>query len=263
MKYSIVILGLLVSQLCFSQILNIQHSKIKQDSSFVKGNLTASLSLYNRSAAADSPVEFFGYNLNSSIALFPKNSRISSVTRINYLKINENMFLNTGFQHLRYSMFEDKKIHPEAFVQYQYDNFRGLSPRWVAGLGVRHDIVKTKKLSLFFSPGIMAEYESWLVPDSNTGEEVNVSFLKSTNYVGFRWDVNDNLDINSINYYQTTYDRNANLWRNRFNVELNFNTKITERFGFNNSFSIAYEDQPIVAITQTIYSFTAGVNYRF
>lgn len=263
MKFFFSIIFLCYLQFSYSQILNIQHSKIQQDSSFVKGNLTASLSLYNRSAAADSPVEFFGYTLNSSIALFPKNSRISIVNRFNYLKINENTFLNTGFQHLRFSMFEDKNIHPEAFVQYQYDNFRGLSPRWVAGIGVRHDFIKTEKVSLFFSPGIMVEYESWLVPGSETGEHVNVSFIKSTNYIGLRWDVNDNLDINSINYYQTTYDRSAGVWRNRFNIELNFNTKITERFGFNNSISLAYEDQPIVDITQTIYSFTAGVIYKF
>lgn len=263
MKYLVVIICILVSQVGFSQILNIQHSKIEQDSTFLKGNLTASFSIYNRSAAADSPVEFIGYNLKSSIAIFPKNSRLSLINRFNYLKINDDTFLNTGFQHLRFSMLEDQKVHPEAFVQYQYDNFRGLSPRWVAGVGIRHDLVKTEKLSLFFSPGLMAEYESWLVPGSETGEQINVSFLKSTNYIGLRWDVNDNLDINTINYYQTTYDRSAGAWRNRYNMELNFNTKITERFGFNNSFSIAYEDRPIVDITQTIYSFTAGVNYKF
>ncbi|WMN11401.1 DUF481 domain-containing protein [Marivirga salinae] len=261
MKYFILAIFICFSHFGFSQILNLQNSKIEKDSSLIKGNVTASLSMYNRSAAANEPVEFFGYNLKSSIALFLKNSRLAFINDFSYLKINEDPFLNTGFQHLRYSMFEDKRVHPEAFVQFQYDNFRGLFPRWIAGVGLRHDLVKTEDFSFFFSPGIMWEYEAWMIP--NTEDEVKVSFLKSTNYIGFRWDVNEFLDINTINYYQTTYDSDAELWRNRYSIELNINSKITERLGINNSFTLSYEDEPIVPITQTIYNFTAGINYKF
>lgn len=243
------------------QILNLQNSKIEKDSSLIKGNVTASFSMYNRSAAADEPVEFFGYNIKSSIALFLKNSRLAFINDFSYLRINEDPFLNTGFQHLRFSMFEDRRVHPEAFAQFQYDNFRGLFPRWITGVGLRHDLIKTDNFSFFFSPGIMWEYEAWLIPGSE--DQVKVDFLKSTNYIGFRWDVNDYLDINTINYYQTTYDSEAKLWRNRYSIEININSKITERLGINNSFTLSYEDEPIVPITQTIYNFTAGVNYRF
>jgi hypothetical protein len=244
-----------------AQILNMQNSKIEKDSSFLKGNLTASFSVYNRSAAADAPVEFLGYNIKSSIAIFPKNSRLSFMNNFSYLKINEDPFLNTGFQHLRFSMFENKRVHPEAFVQFQYDNFRGLFPRWIAGVGIRHDLIKEENFSFFFSPGIMWEYEAWIIP--GTEDQVKVNFLKSTNYFGFRWDVNDYLDINTINYYQTTYDGDAEIWRNRYSIELNINSKISERLGINNSFTLSYEDEPIVPITQTIYNFTAGINYKF
>lgn len=263
MRFFLVLGFLLAFQSGFCQILNLQNSKIEKDSSLVKGNFTASFSLYNRSAAADSPVEFIGYNIKSSVAIFPKNSRISLINSFNYLRINDNDFLNTGFQHVRFSMFEDRKLHPEAFGQYQYDNFRGLAPRILGGVGLRIDLIKKDNFSLFAGPGVMVESESWQVPGSETGEQIDVSFFKSTNYIGLRWDVNDNFDINSINYYQTTYDRDAGVWRNRYNVDLNFNTKISERFGINNSFSLAYEDKPIVDITQTIYSFTAGVNFSF
>jgi len=261
MKYLVLAFFISFSQFGFSQILNLQNSKIEKDSSFLKGNVTASFSIYNRSAAADEPVEFLGYNFKSSIAIFPKNSRLSLINDFSYLKINEDPFLNTGFQHLRFSMFENKAIHPEAFVQFQYDNFRGLFPRWIGGVGLRDDLIKTENFSFFFSPGIMWEYEAWLIPGSE--EQRKVNFLKSTNYIGFRWDVNDYLDVNTINYYQTTYDSDAELWRNRYSVELNVNSKITERLGINNSFTLSYEDEPIVPITQTIYNFTAGINYKF
>jgi hypothetical protein len=261
MKYLIVIFLSSISTLGFSQILNLQNSKLEKDSSFIKGNVSASFSMYNRSAAADQPVEFLSYSLKSSIALFFENSRLSFMNNFSFLEINDAPFLNTGFQHVRFSMLEDRRIHPEAFGQFQYDNFRGLFPRWLGGFGIRHDLIKKDDFSFFFSPGIMYEYEAWQV--QGTEEQVKVGFLKSTNYIGLRWDVNDYLDINTINYYQTTYDGEAELWRNRYSIELNVNSKITERLGINNSFSLSYEDEPIVAITQTIYNFTAGVNYTF
>ena len=256
----IFLLAIFISPNLNGQILNIQKAAIKKDSAFLKGNLTASFSMYNRSAAADAPVEFFGYNIKSSFALFPKNARLAFMNDFSYLKINEAPFLNTGFQHVRYSLFENKRVHPEAFAQFQYDNFRGLFPRWLGGIGIRHDLIESEHFSFFFSPGIMYEYEGWLVP--NTDDKIIAQFFKSTNYVGFRWDINKNFDVNMINFYQTTYDRSAELWRNRYSFELNLNSKITKRFTVTNSFTLSYEDEPIVAITQTIYNFSAGLTYR-
>ncbi|SMG17780.1 outer membrane insertion C-terminal signal [Marivirga sericea] len=261
MKFFLVAVFICLSHAGISQILNLQSSKIEKDSSLIKGNMTASFSMYNRSAAANEPVEFLGASFKSSIAIFPKNARLSLINDFSYLEINEDAFLNTGFQHLRFSIFENRRMHPEAFVQFQYDNFRGLFPRWIGGLGIRNDFIKRKNFSFFFSPGIMWEYEAWLIP--GTEKQMKVSFIKSTNYIGFRWDVNDYIDINTINYYQTTYDPEEELWRNRYSIELNINSKITEKLGINNSFTLSYEDEPIVPITQTIYNFTAGVNYKF
>ena len=244
-----------------AQILNMQKSDLEEDTSKWKGNITSSFGLYNRSAAADEPVEFFEFSLKSDFAFFFKKARLSLVNEINYLQINDDPFLNTGFQHIRFQWQVEKHIHPEAFTQFQYDNFRGLFPRILAGSGWRFIVAKKKSLSFFFGAGLMYEYENWEIPDSPSKREVE--FLKSTNYLGLRWKINPNLDLNMIAYYQTTYDQDQELWRNRYSLDLNLNSKVSKRFKINTNFSLGHEDQPIVAITKTVYNFTTGLNYSF
>lgn len=245
-----------------SQILNIEKSALDRDTiKLFLANITSGMVLYNRSAAIDEPVEFIGFDLKSSIAYFPGKNRISSITNINYLKINDEPFLNTGYQHFRFDFRKDKKVHPEAFAQYQYDNFRGLSPRLLAGAGMRHRIIKNDQFTLIFSVGLMYEYENWQDPFSE--ESVIAKFWKSTNYVVFRVKISDWADFNGIQYYQTVYDPAIDKFRNRFSTDLNLNAKLTDRLLWTTSFTISYESDPIVPIVRTIYRLANGLTYKF
>ncbi len=244
-----------------AQILNIEKSALDRDTTkkFL-GNLTGSLVMYNRSAAAEAPVEFFGFDWKSSIAYFPGKHRISSITNINYLKINESPFLNTGYQHFRFDYRKDRKVYPEAFAQYQYDNFRGLSPRLLAGVGMRHRLYKNEHVTFTFSVGVMYESERWAVPGSE--QTVQANFWKSTNYLVFRLKISDWADFNSIQYFQTAYDGDIHGWRNRYNTDLNLNTKLTSRLLWTSSFTLSFENRPIVPITRTIYRFSNGITVK-
>tara|TARA_R110002096_G_scaffold378222_7_gene572177 strand:- start:49770 stop:50561 length:792 start_codon:yes stop_codon:yes gene_type:complete len=253
--------SLFILQNSEAQILNVQKSDLQKDSTKFKGNITSSLSTYNRSAAVDEPVELFGFEFQSGFAFFFKNSRLTLLNKFDYLKINDDPFLNTGYQHVRYNLFEDELFHPEVFGQIQYDNFRGLFPRILGGMGFRYDFIENDKLSMFSGFGVMYEYEKWSLPNSNLFIEVD--FLKSTNYLGWRWNISESFDANMIAYFQTAYDQSASVWRNRYSFEVNLNSKINKRFNITNSFSLGHEDQPIVPITKTIYNFTTGLNIVF
>ncbi len=109
-----------------AQILNVQKSTLEKDTSKVKGTITGTMDLYNRSAAADDPVEFFEYKIKSSIGVFFKNSSLAFINDFGYSELNGSKLLNSGYQHVRYSMQEDKNWHPEFFAQFQHDDFRGL-----------------------------------------------------------------------------------------------------------------------------------------
>ncbi|MBX2968485.1 MAG: DUF481 domain-containing protein [Cyclobacteriaceae bacterium] len=243
-----------------AQILNIEKSALDRDTTkkFL-GNISGSLLLYNRSAAIEDPVEFFGFDIKSSIAYFPGKHRISSITRIDYLKINEDPFLNTGYQHVRFDFRKDRKVHPEAFAQYQYDNFRGLDPRLLLGVGMRHRLYHNEHFTLVFSIGIMYESEKWTHP--KTEEVMRISFWKSTNYLVFRIKISEWADFNSIQYFQTAFDPAIDAFRNRYSTDINLNTKLTSRLRWTTSFTLSFENRPIVPIVRTIYRFSNGITY--
>ncbi len=246
----------------FAQILNIEKAVLDKDTTknFI-GNITGGFVLYNRSAAADDPVEFLGFDFKSSIAYYPGRHRVLSLTNIDYLRINENIFLNTGYQHFRFDFRKDRKVYPEAFTQYQYDNFRGLSPRLLIGTGMRHRLYKNENFTFTFSVGIMYESERWQHP--STMESVLVNFWKSTNYLVFRWKITEWADFNSVQYFQTAYDGNIQAFRHRYSTDINLNTKLTERLSWTSSFSLNFENRPIVPVVRTVYRLSNGISLKF
>lgn len=260
MKYIATLVLIVSSYSAQAQILNMQKATLEKDSSKVKGTFTGNLSLYNRSAAADEKVAFFSYNMKSSVGVFFKQSTLAFMNDFGYTELNGDRLLSAAYQHIRYTINEDKKWKPEFFAQFQLDGFRGLFPRLLFGASVRHDIIQKEKFSFFYAPGFMYEYEVWQQPKEDG--EVEVDYVKSTNYFGLRWDVNEGFSINMVAYYQTGYDKNEELWRNRYSLEININSAITKRFQLNNHFSLMHESAPIVEITPTIYNLSMGVSYK-
>ncbi len=221
----------------------------------------AGLSIYNRSAAADAPVNLFGYNFDVNSIYYPGKHAYMFISKFDYLRINESDFLNFGYLHGRINFLRDKRVNYETYVQFSYDNFRGLDPRWVLGGAVRHNLVKEDNFTFIFGVGGLYEFEKWLHPE--TGELVEASLFKSSNYVSLQWTINQFVDFNMVNYYQVGYDRSISSFRNRISNSTILNTKLTDMFSLTNTFEIAYEDQPIVPITRLIYSFKTGLAINF
>jgi hypothetical protein len=245
-----------------AQILNIEKNTLDKDTTKkVLGNAGLSFSLNNRSASETNPVNFIGIVAHSSVALFPGKHRISLINRFDYLRINDAPFINTGFQHVRINFFKERRVHPEAFAQVQYDNFRGLFPRVLTGAGMRHRLLKSPSVTFVFSVGAMYEYERWQHPES--GGFILQNLWKTTNYLSFRYKISESADFNAIQYFQTGYDSSIKTFRNRYSVDANLNTRITHRLTLTTTFNLGYEHRPVVPITRTIYSFTQGINVKF
>lgn len=241
------------------QILNIERYKIEKDTAKVfTFKTTAGLNIYNRSAAADNPVDLFGYNININALYYPNKHAFMFVSKFDYLKINDNDFLNFGFIHGRVNFNRDEDINYDVYSQYSYDNFRGLHPRVIAGGSIRKNLIKNDNISFVLGIGGFFEHERWDNPI--TEEQVEVNLFKNSNYLSFRMSVNDFLDINTMNYYQVGYDNAINSFRHRISSITNINTKISERFSLTNSFEINYEDKPIVPITKLIFAFRTGIS---
>jgi hypothetical protein len=260
LKQLIVFLFIFISFSSQSQILNIERYRLQGDSSKVfVAKATAGLNIYNRSAAADAPVNLFGYKWDFNSMYHPGKHAFIFVSNFDYLKINQEDFLNFGLIHGRTVFNFEEKNNIETFVQYSYDNFRGLAPRWIVGGTLRTKVWESERLTLIMGLGGLYENETWEHPF--TEENVKVDFFKSSNYVSFRLSINEYVDFNLVNYYQVGYDNSIEAFRNRVNGNLNLNTKITDRFSFTNSFNFSFEDKPIVPITRFIFAFNTGISF--
>lgn len=217
---------------------------------------TFGLNVYNRSAAADAPVNLFGYTLDVNALYYPGKHAYILMSKFDYLRINESDFLNFGFVHGRVNFFRQEPVNYEFYAQYSFDNFRGLDPRLLLGGGVRFALLNEGPLTAVLGTGLLYEHERWRHPYS--GEQVAVNLLKNSTYLSFRATVNELLDLNTVVYYQTGYDGSISRLRNRVNASIVLNTRLSRRFSLNNSFDISYEDRPIVPITRTIYAFRTG-----
>jgi len=253
--------------LCFSivsqaQILNVEKSRLESDSSnYFAGNVSVSASLYNRSAAASDPVNLLGFNLNSNVYYKSVKHQYNFITQIDYLRINENPFLNTGFFHFRAHFFTKEMLSMEAYTQYQYDNFRQLRPRNIVGLNARQKIFQNTGSTMYGGVGPMFESETWVHPF--TDEQVQLSLVKLNSYLSYRAKLGESFDLNTVVYYQTGYDRNIGNFRNRINVMTNILARMTKRLSFTFSFNIQYEDRPVVPVTPLIYDIRNGIAVRF
>ena len=262
MRKTIFLFLFLISFSSHSQILNIERYRIKSDTSkalVVKA--TAGLNVFNRSAAADAPVNLFGYKWDINSMYHPGKHAYIFVSNFDYLRINDSDFLNFGLIHGRTVFNYDNKNNMETFVQYSFDNFRGLAPRWIAGGTFRTKVVESNRMTLILGLGGLYENETWEHPF--TEETIHIDFLKSSNYISLRLSLNDHVDFNMVNYYQVGYDPAIKAFRNRLNGNLNLNTKITDRLSFTNNFNFSYEDKPIVPITPFIFAFNTGISFDF
>jgi hypothetical protein len=222
-----------------AQILNIERLRMEKDTAkHFQFKTTFRLNVFNRSAGADDPVNLFGYNLDVNAIYYPNRHAYVFVSNFDYLKINNSDFLNFGFIHGRINFNREDKINYETYLQYSFDNFRGLDPRLLVGGSVRISMIKSERVDFILGLGGLQEWETWQHPYSE--EVVQVSLLKSSNYLSLRATLNEYVDVNLVNYYQVGYDRDISDFRQRINSSTIINTKISARFSLTNSFDISY-----------------------
>jgi len=242
-----------------AQILNMEKLRLEQDTAKnLLAKATVGLTANNRSGAEDEPAHLLAFNLDVNLMYYPGRHAYILVSKLDYLRVNDEGVMNFGYLHARSNFLRDKKFNYETFVQYSFDNPRGLDTRWIFGGGLRHDIFKTEKTTFLIGIGGMFEQEKWHYP--KTDRLVQANLFKSSNYLSLQSALNEYMDLNLISYYQTGYDRAIDSFRNRLSFSLILNAKLTDRLSLTNSFDIAYEDKPAIPITKLIYTLKTGIS---
>lgn len=245
------------------QIMNIE--KFRLDSLSRKNpfrlKLEANFDVYNRSATEEERAEFIALGSEISSIYAPGKHFYMLLGEIHYVENNSKEILNNGNLHVRSTLNFRNKYSPELFAQIQFDDFRGLNYRAIAGGAFRWNAIREKKFMLTLGAGPMYEFERWKSLEDQSITEVD--FVKLSSNVIIRWTISTHVDFNTIIYYQVGYDDEISRARNRYNNNTNLNFRITELISFKMGLRLAYEDRPIVPITKFIYSVENGISLNF
>lgn len=244
-----------------AQILNMEKYRVDLDSAKNYAvNLNGSFTRNNRSAALTSPVNLLGFNFTFNTIYRPRKHALIFIAHRNFLRINENPFINFGYLHARINYQRKSRINYESYLQMSDDNFRGLNPRLLAGNSIRYRFVDSDKSDLILGSGFFFEYERWLNPITTQWVEVN--FLKSSTNLVFRHSFSKLINFNGVVFYQIGYDRSISSFRHRYNGNVHLNFKISKHFVFTNFLDFSYEDRPVVPITKFIFNFRVGLGFE-
>lgn len=247
----------------YAQILNIEKSRLDSlnPEKPYQIKLEANINFYNRSATNAEKAEFFSTEAALNATYAPGKHAYLLIGEISYVENNSENILNNGNLHLRTTFNRRNKFSTEVYIQVQYDNFRGLTDRVLAGVAERWRIVESGKFDWHLASGPMFEYERWRVPENEGYRQKRLPKLSS--YTTLRWKISETVDFNTIVYYQVGYDSEDESTRHRVSNNSNLNFKITKKLSFHTGISIAFEDKPIVPITEFIYSVENGISLDF
>ncbi len=190
---------------------------------------------------------------------FTKNRHLFlSISKYNLGKVDNEDFLNDGFQHFRYNYKINDWLVWEAFTQIQYNERINLKMRWLAGSGPRFKLLNEDRYQLFFGTMYMYEYDKEV-----QGEEDDLIIHNDnrvSSYLAISLQPLDNLQFNSSSYYQPVLSDLSDL---RLSSESNLLIKVTERLKFSSTFSIVYDSRTPEGVPNTTYRFSNGVRWEF
>lgn len=176
-----------------------------------------------------------------------------------------NSFLNKGYLHLRWRHNYKAQLHPESFMQYQWDDALGMIHRFVAGENLRYNFWHHRLWELSVATGLMYEGELWnytavdsaKIPAQH-GNQQSREF-KSNNYVKLEGNVSAVSKLSFIVFYQAAFN---DFFQPRVSGVINFSTDISKHFALGMQYNGLYDAGPVVPIFKFYYSYSTTLLYK-
>ncbi len=243
-----------------SQILNIDKSDTASYSQKTKANIA-----FNCGLEIDKQKKTLYDASNSAEILLQKNHELyifSGSYRFTYSGSDD--FLNAGYVHLRFRHNYKNKLEPEAYVQYQIDDTRGLMHRSLAGANYRYNFWKADKLELNTGLGMMYENEQWnyagvdsfKIPPGATS--VINRLMKLNSYIRLDWRANASSDLSVSCFVQSRFSS----FHPRIAPSVQWNISAGKHVGMSVAFTSLYDEAPVVPINRFYYSFINSLFYK-
>lgn len=196
-------------------------------------------------------------NNNVQLQYYKKQNTLLLFNDITFMQIDDSVYINKGFQHLRYNYsFANERITWEVFGQNQYNSIRLLKHRVLGGTGPRFKIAGNDSSSFSLHIGLLSMFEYELLTDDSTdSHEIKGDFYLTTNYA-----FNETFSIGHTTYYQPHYSKWSDF---RIASETLLAIKINKFFAINFIYHILYDAIPPEDIPEVYSNFRTALKISF
>lgn len=237
-----------------AQVLNVESFRTEADMDTVaawtgESAFDISLSKFNE--------QVFKLGNETNGAYFTGRHRYLFLTNVELINVDGASVISTGYFHLRSTFNDNRKLSPELFSQFQYNENLGLKQRYLVGASLRYRFINREDIRGSLVTGGMLEYEKWGLSDQANVEN---RLFKSTSNIAVRGQLTPSTQLLMIGYYQARPDK---FFKPRITSENQLNMKISRYLTYRVKFTLTYESEPIIDTPKLIYTLQNGVIIAF
>lgn len=201
---------------------------------------------------------------NAEISLQKKKNLFLLASSYRFTYNGPTDILNAGYFHLRFRNHYKNKIQSEAFLQYQWDNKRGLEKRFLFGTNIRYNAWRRDTWDLNAGLGLMYENEVWNYDGVDTSKlpqnlsTINNNIFKINSYLRLDWKANEHSNISIKVFVQF----NPSELKPRIAPNFQWNIEAGKRIGFSINFNGIYDVSPVVPIPKFYFSLSNSLFFK-
>lgn len=249
MKEILLLCCILLGLSANAQILNAESLRKVTDTSGFSGNMGANFALKR--------------NVNDFLVIstdvhvqYKKDPHLVILRNdVNFQKIDESKFANSGITHLRYNYRFRPRIAWEVFLQGQYNKVNLINFRGLVGTGPRFKLSKSEKYKFYLGVLSMLEYEE--VTDGVTALQRDI---RGSSYFSFSLYPTKNISIISTTYYQPVWSEFGDY---RISSQSSMAIGLFLNFALKINYTFTFDTFPAVGIRKSQYDFSTGITYSF
>lgn len=247
--YLTLLFGILNVNFLFAQIVNIEDRRNAiLDTAGWSGLLDIRFNLIENGATIIST------RSTARIDFLKDRHHFFSISQYNFGKVEDEAFVEDGFQHFRYNYHWKPKLTWEVFTQLQYNEKINLRLRWLLGTGPRFTILNNEKNKIFLGTLYLYEYNEEFFENE---QRIFSREHRLSAYFSFVLQPNTFLTFSGTTYFQPSIDN----FRIASQHSLNF--KIFKNLSFSSGVGLSYDSSPPGEVVNLIYQFTNGIRWTF
>jgi hypothetical protein len=206
-------------------------------------------------ATASGNTEYFEFEVGGAIQHQGEKNRWRFLGRTMQRTASGNEIARSQIGHIRHNYRLAPRFSTLAFLQGQYEPFRRIQKRYLAGAGAQTDLHRSVDWNSVLGASIMYENEELTDNNGITTSDARLSFFLSV----FR-DVKEGVDVDFVGFYQPLVD---NLGDARASVTFGMRADIVGELYTFVRYVAEYDSEPAPGVDDLDQNLRAGLGYKF